>query len=94
MAIIIKTYKGKQYYKIGPDEKIKENAIYKNTNVSSLPFNQIALNSAAIGRPSSEFRDHDLYNPVLIKVKNNIKPQKFDVENLYLSGKEINVTTA
>jgi len=40
MAIIIKNYKGKIYYKVGHDEKIKENAIYTG-NGTVKPFKQM-----------------------------------------------------
>jgi len=93
MAIIIKNYKGKIYYKVGHDEKIKENSIYTG-NGTVKQFNQIANDSFAIGKTPSHFELHDFYNPVSIKVERDIKIQKFDVKNLYLNGKEIHGITS
>jgi len=91
MAIIIKNYKGKIYYKVEPDGVIKENAIYVGHGTVK-QFNQIANDSFAIEKTASDFKYHDFYNPVSIKVESDIKIQKFDVKNLYLNKKEIHAS--
>lgn len=82
---VIIEHKGKQYYKVKPDEKIKRNALHRNKSGGS--YTQIIDNAAIIGETSSEFTYHDFFNPVLIKVKNSTKSEKFDIKNLYNSKK-------
>jgi len=74
-------YKGLEYKKVKIGEKIKRFAIFRNRHGNLYPIKH----EHTIGKTASEFYHRNFYNRVLLDT-NDIKEDKFDINNLYNEG--------
>jgi hypothetical protein len=85
MEKVIITYKGKQYYKLGDNEKLKPSALfckmcYFNDGKVDATHVFPIKHSASIGKKPTDFNERHFFNRVIPV----IKKQKFKIENIFI----------